>query len=280
MKLGYSTWGMPKVPVDEALAHLAGLGFDGVELTVIPGYTTELIKLDAVERSRIRRLLEKHHLILPAIAAHSSLLSDDTATHAANMARLKGAVDLAVELAQEDIMPVVNTTPGGKPEEWDTIRDLLVERTRELVEYAQARSVTIAIEPHVSAVINTPEKVLQLLELVDSPYLKVNFDISHFDIVGLTIQDTVAALAPHTAHTHVKDQRGRVPNYEFLIPGEGDFDYLNYLKAMQAHGYDGFITVEVSVMVQRRPDYDPFAAATLSYETLSRAFIEAGIPRR
>jgi len=280
MKLGYSTWGMPKVPVDEALAHLAGLGFDGVELTVIPGYTTELIKLDAVERSRIRRLLEKHHLLLPAIAAHSSLVSDDTATHAANMARLKGAVDLAVELAQEDTMPAVNTTPGGKPEEWDTIRDLLVERTRELVEYAQARSVTIAMEPHVSAVINTPEKVLQLLELVDSPYLKVNFDISHFDIVGLTIQDTVAALAPHTAHTHVKDQRGRVPNYEFLIPGEGDFDYLNYLKAMQAHGYDGFITVEVSVMVQRRPGYDPFAAATLSYETLSRAFIEAGIPRR
>jgi len=280
MKLGYSTWGMPKVPVDKALAHLAGLGFDGVELTVIPGYTTELIKLDAVERSRIRRLLEKHHLILPAIAAHSSLVSDDTTTHAANMARLKGAVDLAVELAQEDIMPVVNTTPGGKPEEWDTVRDLLVERTRELVEYAQARSVTIAMEPHISAVIDTPEKVLQLLELVDSPYLKVNFDISHFDIVGLTIQDTVAALAPYTAHTHVKDQRGRVPNYEFLIPGEGDFDYLNYLKAMQAHGYDGFITVEVSVMVQRRPDYDPFAAATLSYETLSRAFIEAGIPRR
>jgi len=33
-------------------------------------------------------------------------------------------------------------------------------------------------------------------------------------------------------------------------------------------------------MVQRRPDYDPLAAATLSYETLSRAFIEAGIPRK
>ncbi|MBM3235808.1 sugar phosphate isomerase/epimerase [Candidatus Poribacteria bacterium] len=279
MKLGYSTWGMPKVPVDEALAHLAKLGFDGVELTVIPGYTTELSKLDAAKRKRIRQLLEEHQLILSAIAAHSSLLSGDPAAHAANMARLKGAVDLAVELMQKDIMPAVNTTPGGSPKEWDTARDLLVERTRELVEYAQARGVTIAMEPHVGAVIDTPEKVLQLLELVDSPFLKVNFDISHFDIVGLTIEETVAALAPHTAHTHVKDQRGRVPNYEFLIPGEGAFDYVSYLKAMQAHGYKGFITVEVSVMVQRRPEYDPFAAATLSYETLSRAFIEAGIPR-
>jgi len=280
MKLGYSTWGMPKVPVDEALAHLAGLGFDGVELTVIPGYTTELSKLDAVERSRIRQLLQKHHLILPAIAAHSSLLSNDKETHAANMARLKGAVDLAVEWAQGDIIPAIDTTPGGKPAEWDAVRDLLVERTRELVEYAQARNVTIAMEPHVGAVIDTPEKVLQLLALVDSPYLKVNFDISHFNIQGLAIEETVAALAPHTVHTHVKDERGLVPDFEFLIPGEGDFDYVTYLKAMQAHGYDGFISVEISIMVQRRPDYDPLAAATLSYETLSRAFIEAGIPRK
>jgi len=280
MKLGYSTWGMPKVPVDEALAHLAGLGFDGVELTVIPGYTTELSKLDAVERSRIRQLLQKHHLMLPAIAAHSSLLSNDKETHAANMARLKGAVDLAVEWAQGDIIPAIDTTPGGKPAEWDAVRDLLVERTRELVEYAQARNVTIAMEPHVGAVIDTPEKVLQLLALVDSPYLKVNFDISHFNIQGLAIEETVAALAPYTVHTHVKDERGLVPDFEFLIPGEGDFDYVTYLKAMQAHGYDGFISVEISIMVQRRPDYDPLAAATLSYETLSRAFIEAGIPRK
>ncbi len=280
MKLGYSTWGMPKVPVDKALVHLAGLGFDGVELTVTPRYTTALSKLDAVERSRIRRLLEKYHLILPAIAAHSSLLSDDAVTHAVNMARLKGAVDLAVEWTQGNIIPAIDTTPGGRPEEWDAVRDLLVERTRELVEYAQARNVTIAMEPHVGAVIDTPEKVLQLLELVDSPYLKVNFDISHFNIQGLAIEETVAALAPHTVHTHVKDERGLVPDFQFLIPGEGNFDYVTYLKAMQAHGYDGFISVEVSVMVQRRPDYDALAAATLSYETLSRAFIEAGIPRR
>ena len=36
---------------------------------------------------------------------------------------------------------------------------------------------------------------------------------------------------------------------------------------------------EVSVMVQHRPDYDPLSAATLSYQTLSRAFVEAGIER-
>ena len=40
MKIGYSTWGMPTVPVDTFVPFLARLGYDGIELTVIPGYTT------------------------------------------------------------------------------------------------------------------------------------------------------------------------------------------------------------------------------------------------
>ena len=50
MKIGYSTWGMPTVPVDTAISHIANLGFDGIELTIIPRFTTELSTLDAAER--------------------------------------------------------------------------------------------------------------------------------------------------------------------------------------------------------------------------------------
>ena len=279
MKIGYSTWGMPTVPVDTAISHIADLGFDGIELTIIPRFTTELSTLDAAERKRIASLLKQHNLALPAIAAHSSLLETDPDAHEKNMWRLKGGVDLAVELAQGDELPAVNTTTGGKPEEWEIKKDFLAERVGELVDYGASQGVTIAMEPHIGAIIDTPEKVLELLEIVNSPYLKVNFDISHFDIIGIPTEETVSALAPVSAHTHVKDQRGIAPDFEFLIPGEGTFDYVGYLKAMQAHGYDGFITAEVSFMVQARENYDPLAAATLSYETLSKAFVEAGIAR-
>ncbi|HEX5692521.1 MAG TPA: hypothetical protein VFX76_21045, partial [Roseiflexaceae bacterium] len=61
------------------------------------------------------------------------------------------------------------------------------------------------------------------------------------------------------------------------IPGEGEFDYVAYLQAMREHGYDGFITAEVSIMVQRRPNYDPLAAAEQTYRTLARSFEQAGI---
>ncbi len=279
MKLGYSTWGMPTVPVDVAIQHLAFLGFDGIELTIIPRFTTELSTLDTIERKRIAGLLKQHNLALPAIAAHSSLMETDVEIHERNMWRLKGGVDLAVELAQGGELPAVNTTPGGKPEQWESKKHFLADRVGELVDYAATSGVTIAMEPHIGAIIDTPDKVLELLNIVDSPYLKVNFDISHFDIVGLTIEETVSALASVSAHTHVKDQRGLAPDFEFLIPGEGPFDYVAYLKSMETHGYDGFITAEVSFMVQAREDYDALAAATLSYETLSQAFIDAGIER-
>ena len=279
MKLGYSTWGMPTVPVDAAISHLAFLGFDGIELTIIQRFTTELSTLDAAERKRITGLLKQHNLALPAIAAHSNLMDVDPESHKRNMWRLKGGVDLAIDLAQGNELPAVNTTTGGKPNEWDTKKDFLVERVSELVEYAASRGVTIAMEPHIGAIIDTPGKVLELLEIVNSPYLKVNFDISHFEIVGLPTEDTVSALADVSVHTHVKDQRGIAPDFEFLIPGEGPFDYVNYLKLMEKQGYDGFITAEVSFMVQARKDYDPLAAATMTYETMSKAFVEAGIER-
>ncbi len=279
MKLGYSTWGMPKVPIDQSLECIKGLGYDGFELKVIPGYTTELDKLDDGEVGRIKKLIIEHDLELTAISAHHSILEEDPQILRNNMGQLRKAVDLAQELKPGVVPPVINTCSGGNEMKWDQDKDILLDRTKELVDYASTKGVTIAMEPHVSMALDTPDKVLWLLENIGSPHFKINFDISHYDVLGMSIEETVSLLAPHSVHTHVKDQKGRHPDHEFLIPGEGEFDYVSYLKSMQSSGYDGFITVEVSVMAQRRPDYDPFAAAELSYKTLTCAFEKAGIER-
>jgi len=277
MKLGYCTWGMPTVPADTFIPFLAQLGYDGIELTVIPGYTTALSQLDNAERRRIARMLHDHQLALPAIAAHTTMIERDPDTAALHWARLTAAVDLALDWAQDGQPPVVDTTVGGTPEQWDDLQSLMIERVGALVRYGEQRGVVIAIEPHVGSMLDTPARVLELLEAIRSPNLKLNFDISHFNVMGIPIADSVAALARYTAHTHVKDERGVVPDFEFLIPGEGEFDYVAYLQAMRAHGYTGFITAEISIMVQRRPGYDPLAAAEQTYRTLARAFEQAGV---
>jgi sugar phosphate isomerase/epimerase len=279
MKIGYCTWGMPTVPVDTFVPFLAGLGYDGIELTVIPGYTTELSRLDTAERKRIAQMLKDNHLELPAIAGHTSIVERDPDVAAQHWKRLTDAVDLATDWALDGTPPPIDTTVGGMSVDWDSLRDLLFERMGELVRYGEQRGVVIAVEPHVGNMLDSVDRVLELLDAIRSPFLKLNFDISHFNVQGVPYQESVAALAPHSVHTHVKSERGRAPHHEFLIPGEAEFDWVGYLHAMREHGYDDYITAEVSIMVQRRPGYDPLAAAEQTYRTLAQAFEQAGIAR-
>ena len=179
-------------------------------------------------------MLKDHHLALPAIAGHTHMIERDPDTAALHWSRLTATVDLALDWAQDGAPPAVDTTVGGTPEQWDELKPLMIERVGELVRYGEQRGVVIAIEPHVGSMLDTPARVLELLDAIHSPFLKLNFDISHFNVMGIPIAESVGALAAHTVHTHVKDERGVVPNYQFLIPGEGEFDYVAYLRAMRS----------------------------------------------
>ena len=277
MRIGYSTWGMREVPVEESLPAIAKIGFQGVELAVAPGWVTELYALDAEKRATIKRLLAEHNLVLTSVIRNASMVEEDPETNASSVQSLRDAIDLTAELAQPGEPSVMTSHLGGRPDDWDAKKNLAVERLLPLAEYAADRDVVIAIEIHCMSMLNLPDRVDWLFEQVKHPNVRLNFDISHMEVMGIPIDVSVPRLAPYSIHTHVKDQRGDYPNLEFLTPGEGPFDFVHYLKAMQKTGYDGFITSEVSIMVQRRPNYDPFFHCQLSYWTLFKAFQVAGI---
>jgi sugar phosphate isomerase/epimerase len=277
MRIGYSTWGMREVPIEEALPAIARIGYSGVEISVAPGWTTELYSLDAARRARIRELLAGHKLVLTSVIRNVSMVEEDPEKSTANMQSLRDAIDLTAELAQPGEDSVLTSHLGGRAEDWEAKRSLAVERLLGLADYAAEREVVIAVEIHCGSMLNLPERVVWLFEQVDHPSVRLNFDISHMEVMGIGIDESVPVIAPYSVHTHVKDQRGLYPDHEFLTPGEGPFDFVHYLKAMQTAGYEGFITAEVSVMVQGRPDYDPFFHAQLAYWTLRKAFYVADI---
>ncbi len=165
----------------------------------------------------------------------------------------------------------------GRPETYEQDRERLASIFRDLAEYGRERGVKLGLELHVGQAIDRPDRVLWLLEHVDHPNFRLNLDTSHLDVMGYSIAESVRPLVAYAVHTHVKDQRGRYPNHEYLTPGDGDYDYVTYLKEMDAGGYRGFITGEISLMVQRKPGYDPVATARQTYRVLSKAFVEAGL---
>ena len=277
MQLGYSAWAFAALPVDEQIALVRGAGYAGIELVSGPGAGLDAQRLDGAGRRRLRRRLDDAGLALPSIAAHGNLLAAEAARRAVQWARVKAGIDLAADLAGPDGPPCVVTMAYGRPDACGRVRESVAETFGELARYAARRGVVVAVEPHVGQAFDLPEKVAWLIERVGSPHFRLNLDNSHFEVMGRDLAEYVPLLAPLSVHTHVKDQRGVVPAYEFLVPGEGDFDYARYLAAMAAAGYRGFITVEISKQVQNRPDYDAVAAAARSFETLTAAAQRAGV---
>jgi sugar phosphate isomerase/epimerase len=279
MMLSFSTWGMQQTPIDVAVTHCAALGFDGLELTVIPRWPTDAATMDTAERTRIRKLYDDNHIALCGLSGNTPLLKGDPGERTQNVATFTTYLDLAAELQHPGERLSVSTTSAGEPGSWETVKHELVDLYGQAAAHAERAGVIVGAEPHVSNALHTPEQAIWLVRQVNSPAFGIHFDISHFNVQGMDMEAAVAQLVPYTVHTHVKDERGIAPNHEFLIPGEGEMDYVGYLKAMDRAGWHDHITVEISLMVQARPDFDALAAATQSYQVLSQAFRDAGITR-
>jgi sugar phosphate isomerase/epimerase len=279
MQLGFTTWSMVTVRAEEAIPLLAGIGYDCIELAVVPGWRDGVDLLTPSRRRRIKQLLREYEIALVAVAGNTDLLADDADEFAENWQNLTDTVDLAVEWAGRDGPPAVDTFIGGACGEWQQKREMVFDRLGRLCDYAAERGVRIALQPHMDGALDTPDKVPGLVEAVARPNLGITLDINDFSVQGMAVEDVVRQLGRYTVLSQVKDERGRQPDYQFVIPGDGEFDYVRYLRALTTAGYAGSVCVEISLRVQRLPGFDPTAAAVQSYRVLAAAFDEAGVPR-
>jgi inosose dehydratase len=278
MRLSGSNYGMPSLAIDEALAFHAEVGFRAMELTVLPNYATALERLDAAERKRVRGLFRRHGIACSGIANFQSLVDPDPAVAEPILARHRGAVDLAVDLATGDTPPVVPFTSGGAPGDWPTARGILIERVGALADYARARGVVLTMKAHAMGAVRRPHHLVDLFEQVGSPAFRFCFDMSHYEVQGLSIEQAMCPLLALSAHTEIKGSIGRAPNHEYMIPGEPNLqsDFPDQFRAMVALGYRGYLVPEMSVHVMNRPNYDPYAALRLAFRALTAALREVG----
>lgn len=276
--LGYSLYGMKSLPLDEALQTCADLGYDNVELTLLDGYPTETKALSPADRVKLRETLAAKKLRVSALMDNFTLLADE-AKQAQQIERLKAAAQLAHDLAP-DSPPPFETVLGGKPAEWDQVKDRMAESLRAWAKVATEAKIIIAIKAHIMSAVQNPERLLWLLKAAESPAIQLTYDFSHFQLQGLTLEDTLAQIMPHARFIHVKDGRMAEGNkVEFLLPGEGTTDYGAYFQKLHSLGYHGDVVVEVSAMLFKKPGYDPKEAAQKSFAALAAAVDKAGLSR-
>jgi len=275
--LGFGTYGMKSLSPAEALRTLAETGYDGVEIALIPGWPTEPKRLSGDDRREIRKMLGGLKLALPAIQ-ESLPLSGTPQARAANLERLKQATGLAGDLASGK-PPVVETIIGQKTADWESVKGWMAEEMAAWAKVAESAGVTVCFKPHAGQAVNTPERALWLLRQAASDRLRIVYDYSHFSLEGLPLADTLKQLLPFTACISVKDSAGTAEKPQYLLPGEGKTDYVEYFTLLKQFGYAGFVVVEVSSMIHSKPGYQPVPTARLCYERLAGAFAKACLGR-
>jgi len=126
-------------------------------------------------------------------------------------------------------------------------------------------------EPHVGGALHTPEDALWLLRQVESPWIKLVYDFSHYELRGFKLDATLELLAPLTAF--VACERRRRGRRQVQVPAarrrQGGLPALS--ASAQGRRYCGAVVVEVSGMISNLPNYDPVAAAKKSYAPLAAA---------
>jgi sugar phosphate isomerase/epimerase len=275
--LGFSLYGMKSLPLAKAIETCREIGYDCVELPLMPGWPADPEKLGISARKELQSTLEKSGLRLSALMENLPLLGDDN-MHAANLQRLKLAADLAHQLVP-DKPPLIETVLGGKPAEWDAAKEKMAARLKDWAKVAEENKVVIAIKAHVGNALHAPADAVWLLKQVDSKFVRLAYDYSHFGLQKISLESSLDTLLPHTVFIHVKDAKGDAAKFQFLLPAEKENRYADYFKLLAKKKYRGDVVVEVSGQIHSRPDYDPVAAARKCYEPLAAAMRETGVRR-
>src|SRR6185436_14812283 len=142
-----------------------------VEFALNAGYATEPTAFSSEARHATATKLKELSLKLPCLMVHLSLTADDKA-HAQSLELIAAAGQMGRDLVP-DHPPILETVLGGSPAKWDQQKAGMADQLRDWAAAADKVKTVIAIKAHVSSAVNSPERLMWLLDNVKSPAIQV-----------------------------------------------------------------------------------------------------------
>ncbi len=258
MKIGVIT-DCFKISHFDGIIKASNLGLKGVQIYATTGEFSP--SLSSEEKQKYKDLLKEKGIVVSALCGDMGGFGFEIEKdNFERIEKTKKIIDLAVEFGSS----VVTTHIGVIPDEKSNPRySVMLKALTECGKYANEKGVTLAIE-------TGPEKASTLLNFLKdtSGGVGVNLDPANFTMVtGQDAVEAVYVLKDYIVHTHAKDgvmlDKNQVPTdvyhafaiggidalnacsgFKELPIGEGDVDWVNYIKALKEIGYDGFLTIE------------------------------------
>lgn len=241
MKLTISTlacpdWTLPQIAETCAAVGVGGIDTRGlgseIDVTRAPEFSSELdVTLE---------ILRRYDLRLPCFNTSVTLVSPT----AQRWQEMLDEAHRHATLAAKTGTPFIRIFGGGFPKGLtrDEALSMAQRHLRQVVKICRPNGVTPLVETH--DVWATSHAARELVHELGPDEIGVLWDIEHTARAGEAPGDTAEALAPYIRHVHFKDsvrQNGQsVPK----LLGEGDLPLADFVRALKAMKYDGWICLE------------------------------------
>lgn len=126
----------------------------------------------------------------------------------------------------------------------------VVERTRRLARRAEQAGLVLVHENCVGWAGSNAERMLALLDAVDSPAFRLLFDTGNGVAHGYDPYDLLTQIVGHVAHVHVKDARGTAAQPVYTLAGSGRARVAECLRLLVDSGFTGSWSIEPHLALQ------------------------------
>jgi len=217
---------------------LTELGIRYVEFR--SAWDINVLDLDDGQIDAVVRILTANDLSVSSIGSPIGKINieDDFTAHLIRM-------DRALTVARKLNAPYIRVFSFFlRPDQPPAVhRDEVIRRMRVLADMAHTAGVVLLHENEKQIFGDVPDRVLDIVESVNLPSLKLAWDAANFVQVGVTpFTEAYPILRPHTAYIQIKD--AVMATGDVVPAGEGDGQLRDTIRALATDGFDGFFSME------------------------------------
>lgn len=155
----------------------------------------------------------------------------------------------------------------------------VVERMRRLAGRAEQAGLVLVHENCTGWAGTRAERMLALLDAVDSPALRLLFDTGNGVAHGYDGYDLLTQIVDHVTHVHVKDATGGAERATYTLPGAGRARVAECLRLLLTSGYTGTCSIEPHLAVQPHQvvqDHQAGEGGAAGADRLRDSFVASG----
>ena len=212
------------LPIEEACARIAALGFEAVDIWSAYDKCPHLD--DAATRlgpSGLKALLAKHHLQLCAFSVYIGGYP--------KYAELLGGVGGGVAIQ--------GSAGACKPEELTAKMRAFLESLKPLLELAEKNNSRLAIENHGSALLDGPDSFKAFVDLNTSSRLGLALAPYHVQAGGASVPEVIRICGQQLLFFYAWQNQPEMGQ----LPGHGPTDFTPWLRALAQVDYRGYVNV-------------------------------------